>query len=144
DLHGNGYEVVLDVRGGGPRRDERLARCVVLDDASLAGTVDEAIDMVPGSPRPEAPGRRGRASAGRSSGPVASALRGAGLPSLRVPSPAGPLLPEAAAQLVDVRPAVYAFMRDGDPVSALELAVLKAPDLVDDLLKHAGPRFQCE
>lgn len=144
DLHGNGYEVVLDVRGGGPRRDELLARCVVLDEASLAVTVDEAIEMVPGSLRPEAARELWRASGGRFTELMASALRGAGLPSLRVPSPAGPLLPEADAQLVDVRPAVYAFMRDGDPVSALELAVLKAPDLVDDLLKHAGPRFQCE
>lgn len=144
DLHGNGYSVVLDVRGDPTDGDGLLRRCLVLDEDFLRVRREEAAAIVPGGLGPEAAERLWRASGGRFTELAAVAHQAAGLPRLHVPSPAGPLLPESAAELVDVRQAVYAFMREGDPISALELAVLKAPELVEDLLKHAGPRFQSE
>jgi|GEM_PF-132282 len=144
DLHGNGYSVVLDVRGSLPPDAEVLSRCLVLDEGFLKVTLDEAIALAPGGLGQAAVERLWRTSEGRFTDLASAAYQAAGLPRLHVPSAGGPLLPESAPELVDVRQAIYAYMREGDPVSALELAVLKAPDLVDDLLKHAGPRFQTE
>lgn len=139
DLHGNGYSVVLDVRGSLPPDAEVLSRCLVLDEGFLKVTLDEAIALAPGGLGQAAVERLWRTSEGRFTDLASAAYQAAGLPRLHVPSAGGPLLPESAPELVDVRQAIYAYMREGDPVSALELAVLKAPDLVDDLLKHAGP-----
>jgi tetratricopeptide (TPR) repeat protein len=144
DLHGNGYAVVLDVRGPVAGQREVLDRCLVLDEEFLSVTREEAAAIVPGGLGRHAVEELWRASGGRFTDLTTAAQQAAGLPRLHVPSPGGPLLPEAVPELVDVRQAVYAYMREGDPISALELAVLKAPDLVDDLLKHAGPRFQSE
>ncbi len=144
DLHGSGYSVVLDVRGVAAGQREVLERCLVLDEGFLRVTREEAAAIVPGGLGSDAVEELWRESAGRFTDLMAAAQRAAGLPRLHVPSPAGPLLPETAPELVDVRQAVYAYVREGDHVAALELAVLRAPELVDDLLKHAGPRFQSE
>ncbi len=144
DLHGDGYAVVLDVPSPSSDLEEPLGRCHVIDAESLRVSREEAGRMVPGGLDPGEVDDLWRSTEGRFTDLTARALQQVGLPRLHVPSPSGPQLHEAAAELVDVKPAVYAFVREGDLVSALELAVLKAPELVDDLLKQAGPRFQTE
>jgi len=54
------------------------------------------------------------------------------------------MLPRAGAEAVDVPLAVLALQREGRSLEALELAVRAAPDMVEELLRAAGPAYQDE
>lgn len=144
DLHAFGYEVLLDVRAvnleaaGGP------AGFHVMAEEALRLTLSEARQMAPGALTSEQVEKLWRESQGRFTSYSAVVQRAAGLPQLHVPSPSGPQLPADEAVLVDIGSAIAALQREGDLIGALELAVLRAPELVDDLLRTAGPRYQEE
>ena len=144
DLHGNGYTVLLDVRQPTDDSAAVLDRCHVVGPDELAVTRQEAGEMLPAALGSESVDDLWARSGGRFTELSALANEAVDLPRLNVPSPVGPQLPVGREELVDPRPAVYAYMREGDPIAALELAVLRAPELVDDLLRTAGPRYQSE
>ncbi|HEX7001912.1 MAG TPA: tetratricopeptide repeat protein [Trueperaceae bacterium] len=144
DLHGNGYSVLLDVRERVAADEQVLSRCYVVGPEQLMVTREEAGGMLPAALDQAAVEALWRRSRGRFTELSSMANEAVNLPRLNVPSPEGPVLPQGREELVDPRLAVYAYVREGDPISALELAVLRAPELVDDLLRTAGPRFQSE
>lgn len=144
DLHGNGYAVVIDVRQPSVDDDGLLARFEVIREDVLRVRRAEAEYMLPAALDSAAVEDLMQRSDGRFTELNGLANEAVALPRLHVPSPTGPQLAAGHEELVDPRPAVYAYLREGDPISALELAVLRAPELVDDLLRSAGPRFQSE
>jgi len=144
DLHGDGYAVLLDVSGLAAEDDSNLEGFHVISEYSLRVTLSEARQMAPGALSSQQVEQFWREADGRFTRYNAAAQRAAGLPQLNVPSSGGPLLPVDEAVLIDPGPAIAALQREGDLVGALELAVLRAPELVEDLLRTAGPRYQEE
>lgn len=72
------------------------------------------------------------------------AQREVGLPLPSVPAPDARMVPPDQARGEEPRLVVRALQREGRWTEALELAVMAVPELVDDLLRMAGPRFQEE
>lgn len=143
-LHQHGYRLLLDVRGTALPREAQLKRCRVLGGPELRVRAEEARAELPAALGDAIVADLMRASGGRYGTLSALAQRAAGLPRYLVPSPHGPLLDEAEAELVEPDLAVVALRREGELVGALELAVLRAPQLVEELLRTAGPRYQEE
>lgn len=143
-LQDDGYPIVLDVRGEVPADVEALRDCRVLGPDDLRLTLAEAREIAPGALSAEQVEELWREADGRFTSFNAASYRATGLPRLNVPSATGPLVPFDEAVLVDPAPAIVALQREGDLVGALELAVLKAPEMVEDLLRTAGPRYQEE
>src|SRR5690606_23733581 len=121
-----------------------LRDCRVLGPDELRLSLDEAKEIAPGALSAEQVEALWREADGRFTPFSASSYSATGLPRLHVPSAAGPLVASEEAVLVDPAPAIVALQREGDLIGALELAVLKAPELVEDLLRTAGPRYQEE
>lgn len=144
DLHGDGYRVVLDSRASDPVPAEIAKRSQVVGQESLRLTLDEARELAPGSLPGQVIEALWREADGRFTDFTSSAHMAVRLPRLTVPSPAGPLAATRNATLVEPRTAVVLLQREGDLVGALELAVLRAPEMVEELLRHAGPRLQEE
>ena len=139
-----GYRVLLGFEADTPPAIEGLEGCLVLGPAELAVTREDAAMIAPG---------------GLSAGELEAVQREAGsrftdfltltheraqLPRFPIPTPLGPVLPRGRAEAVDVPLAVLALQREGRSVDALELAVRAAPEMVEDLLRAAGPAYQDE
>lgn len=144
DLDEDGYRIIFDVRGDGADANEVLSRCRVLGADELGVTLDEAKAFVPGGIPTAEVEELWRATGGRFTDLSALANRRVRLPPLFIPSPAGPLLSAREAALVEPVHAIRAMERDGQLVPALELAVLHAPDMVEGLIRKAGPQYQEE
>lgn len=137
-LDGDGYRVVLAV-------DEATwpaGAATVLLARDLAVRPDEADALLPASIRRDAARRMLEDTGGRFTDLLERAHRSCGLPVLRLPSPDGPMVPASEAEAVEPALAVLALRRDGRAIEALELAALRAPDMVDELLRSAGPAYQ--
>jgi len=137
-----GFGVVIDLRG----HDEApatawAASSLCLERAEMRLSLAEAEQVVPGGLGQERVAELWRAVDGRFTELLRAAHAAVGLPPLHVPAPAGPLLPADLAEPVPTALAVRALARDGAWTEALEIAVLAAPELVDDLLRTAGPAF---
>lgn len=145
DLHRHGFGVLLDLRGAeAPPAWARGGAATLLGPAELRLPRDEAELLLPRAVPADGLEALWRAADGRFTDLLRRANRVAGIPALSVPGPSGALVDAEEAQLVDVAVAVQALRREGELFAALELATLKAPELVDDLLKQAGPRYQEE
>lgn len=143
-LHDDGFRVLLDLRGVLTPPAPSFVGATLLGPDELRLSQDEAELLLPRAvPRSELPGLW-HLSDGRFADLLQRAHQLAGIPSLNVPGPGGALVPLEEAQLVDAPLAVQALRREGELVAALELATLKAPELVDNLLRQAGPRYQEE
>lgn len=140
-LHGEELRVLIDLRGpDAPAWLRSLAR--VRGAANLKVRREEADGVLPRSiPGPQVDELLVR-TGGRFGELLLEAARAAHLPLPKVPGPRGPLLAEADAEAVDPALAARALAHAGDLVGALELAVLRAPELVEELLRRAGPAYQ--
>ncbi len=141
ELHGDDYRVLLDLRGASVPQAWH-DRALVLGPSSLAVTRAEAVHVVPGGLAETDVEALLQRAGGRFGDLLAASARLAQLPAPTVPSPQGPLVTIHDAEAVDPGLAVRALQRAGDDVGALELAVLSVPELVDDLLRRAGPAYQ--
>jgi hypothetical protein len=137
-----GFGVAIDLRGREAAPASAWASsCLLLGRDELRLSLADASQVVPGGLERERISELWRATDGRFTDVMRAAHAEVGLPPLHVPAPAGPLLPADLAEGVPTALAVRALARDGAWIDALELAVLAAPELVDDLLKTAGPAF---
>lgn len=144
DLHGEGYRVVLDARASDMVPAEVAKRGLVVGQERLRLTLAEATELAPGSLPGQVVEALWRETDGRFTDFTSAVHMAVRLPRLTVPSPAGPLVEARNAALVEPRTAVLLLQREGDLAGALELAVLRAPEMVEELLRHAGPRLQEE
>lgn len=144
DLTHEGYSVVLDLRGGRPTPEALLERCVSIGEDQLRVRLDEAIDILPRVFSEAEAEALWREADGRFTQLFAAAASASGLPQPTLPSPTGEQVLEQEAELVEPALVVQALKREGDLVGALELAVMAAPEMVDGLLRQAGPRYQEE
>ena len=137
-----GFGVVIDLRGRDPVEAAAWAAgCLRLGREELRLSLAEAAQVAPGGLGRERVAELWRTTEGRFTDLLRAAHAAVGLPPLNVPAPAGPLRPADRAEPVPSALAVRALAREGDWIDALELAVLAAPELVDDLLRTAGPAF---
>jgi hypothetical protein len=141
-LRGTGFGVVIDLRASdAPPTPTWVPRCLRLGPDDLRRSLEEAAQIVPGGLGHERVAELWRATEGRFTELMWEAHAAVELPPLHVPAPAGPLVAADLAEPVPSALAVRALARDGAWTDALELAVLAAPELVDDLLRTAGPAF---
>ncbi|MBW6456217.1 MAG: hypothetical protein K0A98_10055 [Trueperaceae bacterium] len=141
-LHAAGYGVVIDLRGHDAAPDlDGVSGCLRLGPDELRLSLAEAAQVVPGGLDHDRVAEVWRATGGRFTELVRVAHAAVGLPPLHVPSPSGPLLPAERAEPVPTALAVRALARKGAWTDALELAVLAVPELVEELLRSAGPAF---
>jgi hypothetical protein len=139
-----GYRVALAFESVFPPALEGLESCQVMDPEVLRVTRSEAdLVLAAGLPREQAD-RIYAQSGGRFTVLSGMASAAAHLPLLSIPSPVGPMLPRTEAEPVDVPLAVLALQRGGRQLEALELAVRGAADMVEELLRVAGPAYQDE
>ncbi len=142
ELHEHGFRVLLDLRGVVIPPQGLPGNPNVFGPDELRLSLDEAELLVPRAvPVGQVEGLW-LAAGGRITELLRRANGLAGIPPLTVPSPVGALVDLQDARLVDAPLAIQALRREGELVAALELATLKAPELVEDLLRQAGPRFQ--
>ena len=136
------YGVVIDLRWHDPEDAPAWAvGCLRLGREELRLSLAEAEQVAPGGLGHERVAELWRTTEGRFTDLMGAAHTAVGLPPLNVPAPAGPLRSADRAEPVPSALAVRALAREGDWIDALELAVLAAPELVDDLLRTAGPAF---
>lgn len=141
DLHDDGLRVLFDVRGTDV--PDALARvATVRGPEELRLRRDEVDGVLPRSLPAAGVHELLLRTGGRFGELLLEAARAAHLPLPKVPGPFGPLLAEEEAELVDPALAARALAQAGDPLGALELAVLRAPELVEELLRRAGPAYQ--
>lgn len=140
----SGYGVLVDLRMSDPFAPlpAFAADCLVLGPEQLAVRLEEAPQVVPGGLGADQVEAMWLESGGRFTDLVTRAHREARLPLLRMPAAQGPLLPLVEAESVEPSLLVRALQRDGNHLEALELAVLRAPALVEEVLKRAGPAYQ--
>lgn len=140
----HGYRVALAFDRVDPPDREELGACLVLGPEELRVRRDEADLIVPGGVPAEQVDTLVRRSRGRFTDLVGLANKAVQLPPLPVPSPLGTMVPRAHAEPVDAPLAVLALQREGRQLEALELAVRAAPEMVEELLRSAGPAYQDE
>ncbi len=140
----DGFRVLLDLRGGLTPPAAVTAGSTLLGPDELRVPLDEAELLLPRAVTTPQIDELWHAVGGRFTELLQRGSRLAGIPAITIPSPDGALVDYQEAQLVDASVAVQALRREGELVAALELASLKAPELVEDLLKQAGPRYQEE
>ncbi len=143
DLQHVGFGVVLDLRHPAAH-DLARERCLVVGHDDLAVRAAEARAALPGGLPDDVVEAMLASSGGRFGHLLSESHRVAGLPRVLVPDPAGALVDAAEAEAVEPALVLQALRRDGDVVGALELAVLRVPHAVDDVLRQAGPRYQEE
>lgn len=141
--HPQAYRVLLDLHVDPPPAD-LVTGCLVLDSEALRLLPSEAPQVAPGALDAGQVETLYRAASGRFTPFLVSALEAARLPVMPVPGPAGTALPASQREVADVPVAVLGLRREGRLLEALELAVMRAPELVDELLRAAGPAYQEE
>lgn len=139
-----GYRIVLSFEGASLPGGEGLEGAFCLTQETLALTADEAVEVAPGALARRRVADLHRETSGRFTELLSSSHRLAQLPPVAIPSPLGPVLPRQDAEAVDVPLTVRALLREGRALDALELAVRGAPDLVEELLRTAGPAYRDE
>ncbi len=139
-----GYRVLLGFETDGPPEMDGLDRCLVLGVPELAVTREDAAMIAPAGLSTAELEAVQRETGGRFTEFLTLTHERAQLPRFPIPTPLGPVLPQRRAEAVDVPLAVLALQREGRPVDALELAVRAAPEMVEDLLRKAGPAYQDE
>lgn len=144
DLAHHGYQVVVDLRGQQQAPAFLQGRTLVLGTDELRLSQEDAYEILPRALTPDLVDQLMRRSGGRFRHLLAASVSALGLTQLPVPSAVGERAAEPEGQLVDPGLAVQALRRQGDLVDALELAVMAAPETVDDLIRQAGPRYQEE
>lgn len=144
DLAHHGYSLIIDLRGETEAPPALAVRASVLGPDQLRLQLEEAADLFPRSMSTAEVEHVWRESAGRFQPILAAATAALGLGPIGVPAAAGEQVSEQDAELVEPGLAVQALRRQGQLIEALELAVMGAPELVHDLLRHAGPRYQEE
>ena len=143
DLHHAGFGVVLDLRHGSTQ-DAVLERCEVFGHEALAIRADEARAALPAGLDAASVAALLDASGGRIGTLLAEGHRMAGVPRVLVPDPAGALVDAAEAEAIEPAHLLQALRREGDHLAALELAVLRVPQAVEEIVRQAGPRYQEE
>lgn len=144
DLRHHGYSVLIDLRGERVAPAALAARATVLGPDQLRLEMEEASALFPRALPTTEIQRVWREAEGRFQPIMAAATAALGLGPLAVPSALGEQVAEQEAELVEPALAVQALRRQGDLVGALELAVMGAPELVNDVIRQAGPRYQEE
>lgn len=144
ELHDHGYRVLVSLVDDAALTSDLLSTCHVIGPEVLALNQAEARALVPGGLRTAVADDLWRETEGKFTQLTARANGIMQLPPLLLPSPSGPTVPEADAVLAEPLPMLRALVRDGQLMSAVELAVLHAPDQVEGLIRQAGPRFQEE
>lgn len=144
DLGHDGYRILIDLRTEPALVGGLAERATVVGPGELRLSLAEAAGLLPGAYTKEEARSLWESSEGRFLPLLTAASRAVGMAPPTVPSPAGEQLPRSDAELVEPALAVQALRREGEYVGALELAVLAAPELVNDLLRQAGPRYQEE
>lgn len=137
EVAGSGIRVVLSSTD--PIDD---VRATPVDGDALALTAREAKALAPrGLPdgRVQAYWRQSR---GRLVEFLTLGYREMGLPLPSMPAPEARMRPPAAAHGEDPRLVIRALQRERRTVEGLELAVMSAPDLADELLQRGGPAYQ--
>jgi hypothetical protein len=133
-----GIRVILDYAAA-PEQPEGVEQLGPLD---LALTADESLALA-GDLLSPASARSLRNRAGGRYPQFVALMNGQlGLPVPEVPGPAGSSKPVAAAEPVPPALLIAALRRQSRLVEALEVAVMSAPDLVEELLSQAGPEYQ--
>ena len=143
DLHHAGFGVVLDLRHA-VTHDGVMERCEVFGHEALAVWADEARSVLPAGLDAASVAGLLEASGGRIGTLLAEGHRMAGVPRVLVPDPAGALVDAAESEAVEPAHLLQALRREGDHLAALELAVLRVPEAVEEVLRNAGPRYQEE
>lgn len=141
-LHGDGLRVLLDLREAPGAR--AADACTVLERDALRLLPEEARAVAPAALDDAAVEALWKTSAGRYAEFTSLVQRAAGLPRTLVPTADGFAVAEQDAVPVEPPVAVQALRREGEWIDALELAVLRVPEMVEDLLRSAGPRYQQE
>lgn len=144
DLRHHGYSLLIDLRDELETPAELAARATVLGPEQLRLDLAEAADLFPRSLSSAEVESIWRQSEGRFQPLLVAATAALGLGSAAVPSAVGEQVTAQEAELVEPALAVQALRRQGELIDALELAVIGAPDLVNDLIRQAGPRYQEE
>lgn len=144
DLRHHGYSLLIDLRGDEEAPAALAARATVLGPEQLRLDLDEATALFPRALPTTDIERLWRDAEGRFQPIMAAAKAALGLGALAVPSALGDQVSEQEAEPVEPALAVQALRRQGDLVGALELAVIGAPELVNDVIRQAGPRYQEE
>lgn len=143
DLHHVGFGVLLDVRHAA-LHEGVLQRCEVHGHDALAVRAAEARAALPAGLDEATVAALLTATGGRFGTLLAEGHRVAGVPRVLVPDPGGVLVDVAESEAVDPAVLLQVLRREGDHLAALELAVLRVPQAVDEVLRQAGPRYQEE
>ena len=143
DLHHAGFGVVLDLRHTAAHEGV-LERCEVFGHGALAVRADEARAALPAGLDDASVAALLDASDARIGALLAEGHRMAGVPRVLVPDPAGALVDVTEGETVEPAQLLQALRREGDHLAALELAVLRVPHVVEEVLRQAGPRYQEE
>ncbi|HEX7021916.1 MAG TPA: helix-turn-helix domain-containing protein [Trueperaceae bacterium] len=138
ELEGEGLHAVLDFTS----LEQMPAGTLARGSRELALTPAEARCLAPRSLGDEAVARLHRQTGGRYTTFVETLRDRLGLPSLSLPGPTRSLLPAGAAEEVEPPQLVRALLLHEQHIEALEVAVMAAPELVEETLKTAGPAYQ--
>jgi hypothetical protein len=122
-----------------PARFDEVEQLGPLD---LAVSAEEATALGAHSIAPAAARAYRRRTSGRYPEFMALVRQELGQPPIPVPSPAGDLRPATEAEAVSPELVITALRKQSRLVEALEVAVMSAPELVEDLLTQAGPDYQ--
>ncbi|MFA7460084.1 MAG: hypothetical protein WCY60_03655 [Trueperaceae bacterium] len=144
DLRHHGYKVLVDLRHDQPPPLSLAERTRVLGPPELRLAQNEASDILPRALSQDDALRLWQQTNGRFLSLLSEAHAALGLGPVVVPSALGERVPEQDAALVEPALAVRALRQQGELIDALEVAVMGAPELVNDLIRQAGPRYQEE
>ncbi len=141
DLADDGYRLVVSVDDEGVFGDERVT---VIGRDTLRLSPHEALQIAPNGLPPETLKALYADADGRYTPFTGAAARAVGLPRVYVPTPFGPAVANDDAESFAAEVTVQALQREGRLVEALDLAVMRQPELVEALLRRAGPAYQEE
>lgn len=139
ELHGTGYVVLLDCT---EPPDPIRADLLRLGPAELSLSWEEAVAITPRGVEEAAARAALEASGGRFMDFLRLVNSYANLPAPALPYPEGRRLAHEDASLEEPEHVVVALQRMGRHLEALEVAVMAAPHLAEEVLAAAGPAYQ--